>query len=52
MGGPIDLRTWKRRDHYLWFRKYEHPFFSVTVDVDVTAAWNASRKPGARRPSF
>jgi chloramphenicol O-acetyltransferase type A len=47
MGGSIDLRTWKRRDHYLWFRKYEQPFFSVTVDVDVTAAWNASRKPGA-----
>jgi chloramphenicol O-acetyltransferase type A len=50
MGGPIDLRKWKRRDHYLWFRKYEQPFFSVTVDVDVTAAWNASRRRGA--PSF
>jgi chloramphenicol O-acetyltransferase type A len=44
MSGPIDLRKWKRRDHYLWFRKYEQPFFSVTVDVDVTAAWNASRR--------
>ena len=47
MGGLIDLGTWKRRDHYLWFRKYERPFFSVTVEVDVTAAWNTSRKPGA-----
>jgi chloramphenicol O-acetyltransferase type A len=50
MGGPIDLRAWKRRDHYLWFRTYEQPFFSVTVDVDVTAAWRASRRRGA--PSF
>jgi len=50
MGGPIDVRTWKRRDHYLWFRKYEQPFFSVTIDVDVTAAWNASRRRAA--PSF
>jgi len=50
MGGPIDLSTWKRRDHYLWFRKYEQPFFSLTVEVDVTATWNASRKPGS--PSF
>src|SRR5688572_26569425 len=50
MNGSIDLRTWKRRDHYLLFRKYEQPFFSVTVDVDVTAAWNTSRKPAA--PSF
>lgn len=50
MAGLIDLRTWKRRDHYRWFRKYEQPFFSVTVDVDVTAVWKASRKPGS--PSF
>jgi chloramphenicol O-acetyltransferase type A len=50
VSGPIDLKTWKRRDHYLWFRKYAQPFFSVTVDVDVTPVWNASRKRGA--PSF
>ena len=50
MSGLIDVRRWKRREHYLWFRKYEQPFFSVTVDVDVTAAWNLSRQPGA--PSF
>ena len=49
-GGPIDVRKWKRRDHYLWFRRYEQPFFSVTVEVDVTAGWNASRRRTA--PSF
>jgi chloramphenicol O-acetyltransferase type A len=46
----IDVRRWKRREHYLWFRKYEQPFFSVTVNVDVTAVWNMSRQGGA--PSF
>src|SRR5687767_13190693 len=51
MGGLIDLSTWRRRDHYLWFRNYEQPFFSVTVDVDVTSVWNASRKRSAA-PSF
>lgn len=50
MSGLIDLKTWKRRDHYVWFRKYAQPFFSVTVDVDVTRVWHASRKRGA--PSF
>jgi chloramphenicol O-acetyltransferase type A len=50
MSGPIDLDAWKRRDHYRWFSKYDRPFFSVTVDVDVTTAWHASRQPGA--PSF
>lgn len=50
MSGPIDLSTWKRRDHYLWFRKYQQPFFSVTVAVDVTRMWKASRT--RRAPSF
>ncbi len=47
MAGLIDLREWKRRDHHRWFRRYERPFFSVTVDVDVTAIWNKSRPRGA-----
>jgi chloramphenicol O-acetyltransferase type A len=50
LSGLIDLKNWKRRDHYEWFRKYAQPFFSVTVDVDVTSVWSASRKRGA--PSF
>jgi chloramphenicol O-acetyltransferase type A len=50
MSGLIDLDAWKRRDHYLWFRKYERPFFSVTVEVDVTALWNESHR--RRAPSF
>ena len=47
MSGLIDLGAWKRRDHYHWFRTYERPFFSVTTEVDVTRAWNVSRKRGA-----
>ena len=50
MGGWIDLKSWKRRDHYELFRKYERPFFSVTVDVDVTRVWKYCHTPGA--PSF
>lgn len=47
MAGLIDLRTWRRRDHYFWFRKYDQPFFGATVEVDVTRAWKMSRKSGA-----
>jgi chloramphenicol O-acetyltransferase type A len=50
VSGWVDLKTWKRLEHYRLFRKYERPFFSVTVDVDVTTTWNRCRKPGA--PSF
>lgn len=45
MGHAVHLRSWGRRAHYELFRKYEQPFFSVTVEVDVTRLWNRSRKP-------
>lgn len=45
MGHLVDLSAWKRRAHYELFRTYEQPFFSVTVEVDVTRVWNACRKP-------
>lgn len=46
----IDLSTWNRRDHYKLFHDAEQPFFSVTVDVDVTGAWRLSRE--GRAPFF
>lgn len=49
-GKAIDLKRWRRRDHFLWFRKYKQPFFSLTVEVDVTRLWDASHAPGG--PSF
>ena len=49
-GRSLDIKAWKRRAHYELFRRYEQPFFSVTVDVDVTRLWNWSRR--ARGRSF
>lgn len=39
----LDLSTWKHCHHFEHFRDFARPFFSVTVDVDVTAAWHRSR---------
>ena len=38
-GQFIDLAGWKRRPHFDLFRHAAQPFFSVTVEVDVTAPW-------------
>lgn len=32
----IDLETWERRKHYLLFKDYLNPYFSITAPVDVT----------------
>ena len=46
MGRLVDVKHWKRKAHYELFRTYAQPFFSVTVEVDVTRVWNRCRKPG------
>jgi chloramphenicol O-acetyltransferase type A len=49
-GRAIDLKGWKRRQHFGLYREYDRPFFSVCVEVDVTQAWNACHTPDG--PSF
>lgn len=50
VGHYIDLDRWSRRSHFLLFRGYDRPHFSVTAEVDVSALYAASRQP--RGPSF
>jgi chloramphenicol O-acetyltransferase type A len=43
-GRFIDLDRWKRREHFAIYRALAHPFWSVTVDVDVTPVWDAAAR--------
>jgi len=47
LGHLVDLKNWKRREHYELFRHYGQPFFSVTAEVDVTRVWNRCRRRGS-----
>ena len=42
----LDINTWKRKDHFHFFRRFEEPFFGVTVNVDCTHAYKAAREKG------
>jgi chloramphenicol O-acetyltransferase type A len=46
VGRTIDLETWRRREHFVLFRDYERPHFSITAAVDVSACYAASRGEG------
>jgi chloramphenicol O-acetyltransferase type A len=46
MGHFIDLKRWKRREHFQLYRKYSHPFFSLSVEVDATPVWRRCHEPG------
>jgi chloramphenicol O-acetyltransferase type A len=32
----INIQSWKRRDHFLFFRRFDDPFYDITVHVDMT----------------
>lgn len=42
----LDINTWKRKDHYHFFKNFEEPFFGVTINLDCTIAYNFCKKQG------
>jgi chloramphenicol O-acetyltransferase type A len=35
----LDIENWERKEHFRFFRKFEEPFFGVTVEIDCTTAY-------------
>ena len=40
----IDIDNWNRKEHFLFFSKFEEPFFGVTVKVDCTSAYKKAKE--------
>jgi chloramphenicol O-acetyltransferase type A len=40
----LNMDRWPRRKHFEFFREFEQPFFNITVQADVSAAWVRSRE--------
>ena len=43
---PIDMQTWSRRNHFRLFGAFNHPHFSMCVNVDVTAFYPFVKRNG------
>ncbi len=50
MGHSIDLKQWKRREHFELYRGFSNPFFSVCAEVDAGPTRVLCDAPGG--PSF
>lgn len=46
MSRKIDLDTWARKDHFEFFGKFDEPFWSATVNVDCTVAYEKAKQLG------
>ena len=42
----IDMQTWSRRNHFRLFSTFNHPHFSMCVNVDVTAFYPFVKRHG------
>jgi len=39
----IDIDTWNRKEHFLFFGSFTDPFFGVTVNIDFTTTYNKAK---------
>jgi chloramphenicol O-acetyltransferase type A len=42
----LDLENWNRKEHFLFFKQFEEPFFGLTVEIDCTKAYAATKQLG------
>lgn len=42
----INQNSWKRKDHFQFFSKFEEPFFGVTINIDCTLAYRQAKAKG------
>ena len=39
----LNIDSWSRKEHFYFFRKFEEPFFGVTVEIDCTKAYQTAK---------
>lgn len=42
----VDIKHWKRREHFEFFSSFEEPFFGLVADVDCTHAYHTCKEKG------
>jgi chloramphenicol O-acetyltransferase type A len=40
----LDLENWPRKEHFLFFKQFEEPFFGLTVDIDCSKAYAKAKE--------
>src|SRR6478735_7867184 len=43
----LDLENWNRKEHFLFFKQMQEPFFGVNIIIDCTKAYDTSKTLGS-----
>lgn len=46
MKQKLNLDTWNRKEHFLFFKQMEEPFFGMTTRIDCTKAYEKAKQLG------
>ena len=44
MKTKFDIEKWSRKEHYLFFKNFDEPFWGLTVNVDCTAIYKYAKE--------
>ncbi|SFA98705.1 chloramphenicol O-acetyltransferase type A [Flavobacterium swingsii] len=44
MKQKLNLNTWNRKEHFLFFKQMEEPFFGITTTIDCTNAYDKAKE--------
>jgi len=42
----LDLENWPRKEHFLFFKEMDEPFFGITTTIDCTKAYKTAKQLG------
>jgi chloramphenicol O-acetyltransferase type A len=46
MKQKLDLNTWNRKEHFLFFKQMEEPFYGISTSIDCTKAYSKAKELG------
>ena len=46
MKQKLDLNTWNRKEHFLFFKQMDEPFYGITTTIDCTKAYAKAKSLG------
>ena len=46
MKTKVNLENWNRKEHFLFFKQMEEPFYGITTTIDCTKGYNESKQLG------
>ena len=46
MKQKLDLTTWNRKEHFLFFKQMEEPFYGINTSIDCTKAYAKAKELG------